>query len=213
MASYNKVLLMGNLTRKPELRYTPSGTAVCEFTIAVNRRFTQGNTQKEETCYVDITVWDRQGDNCSRFLDKGSSVFIEGRLQLDTWTDKTDQKKRSRLRVVAENVQFLSRREGGQTGDYGQDGGAQPYQGQPYARRQAPQQADPYQQDASQQQYGMQRPPYPDNSGIPPQMPPPDNYSQQPYTRSVPRPQEGPAPAGLDDGMNDVQGIEDDIPF
>ena len=211
MASYNKVLLMGNLTRKPELRYTPSGTAVCEFTIAVNRRFTQGNEPKEDTCYVDITVWDRQADNCSRFLDKGSSVFIEGRLQLDTWIDKTDQKKRSRLRVVAENVQFLNRRESGAPGDYAQDGNGQPYQGQSYARRQAPPQ-DPYNQNAPQQ-YGRPRQQYPDNQGIPPQMPPPDNYSQQPYTRSVPRPQEGPAPAGLDDGMNDVQGIEDDIPF
>ena len=108
MASYNKVLLMGNLTRKPELRYTPSGTAVCEFTIAVNRRFTQGNTQKEETCYVDITVWDRQGDNCSRFLDKGSSVFIEGRLQLDTWTDKTDQKVWVRVFTAGEDKIYLA---------------------------------------------------------------------------------------------------------
>ena len=123
MASFNKVLLMGNLTRKPELRYTPSGMAVCEFTIAVNRRFTQGGETKEDTCFVDITVWDRQADNCNKYLDKGSSVFIEGRLQLDRWVDKTDQKQRSRLRVVAENVQFVgARREGG---DYGDGGGAQ----------------------------------------------------------------------------------------
>ena len=122
MASFNKVLLMGNLTRKPELRYTPSGMAVCEFTIAVNRRFTQGGETKEDTCFVDITVWDRQADNCNKYLDKGSSVFIEGRLQLDRWVDKADQKQRSRLRVVAENVQFVgARREGG---DYGDGGGA-----------------------------------------------------------------------------------------
>lgn len=125
MASFNKVLLIGQSDRKPELRYTPSGMAVCEFTIAVNRRFTQGGETKEDTCFVDITVWDRQADNCNKYLDKGSSVFIEGRLQLDRWVDKADQKQRSRLRVVAENVQFVgARREGG---DYGDGGGAQNY--------------------------------------------------------------------------------------
>ena len=75
MASFNKVLLMGNLTRKPELRYTPSGMAVCEFTLAVNRRYSQGNETKEDVCFVDITVWDRQADNCSKYLDKGSSCL------------------------------------------------------------------------------------------------------------------------------------------
>lgn len=206
MASFNKVLLMGNLTRKPELRYTPSGMAVCEFTIAVNRRFTQGNETKEDTCFVDITVWDRQADNCSKYLDKGSSVFIEGRLQLDKWIDKNDQKQRSKLRVVAENVQFVGpRRDGGAPGgDYG-DGG-----GQSYARRQP--EGQQYAPDAMPQQYGRPRQPYgqPQQGGIPPQMPaqgaPSYEQPQQPYTRSVPSPD-------MNDGTNDVQGIEDDIPF
>ncbi len=198
MASFNKVLLMGNLTRKPELRYTPSGMAVCEFTIAVNRRFAQGNETKEDTCFVDITVWDRQADNCSKYLDKGSSVFIEGRLQLDRWIDKNDQKQRSRLRVVAENVQFIgARREGGAPGDYGD--------GQSYARRQPDDQQ--YAPDAMPQQYGRPRQQYGQQGGIPPQMPAAPSYEQQqPYTRSVP-------PPDMNDGTNNVQGIEDDIPF
>ena len=201
MASLNKVLLIGNLTRKPELRYTPSGTAVCEFTIAVNRRFTQGNEQKEDTCFVDITVWDRQADNCNRYLDKGSSVFIEGRLQLDTWIDKTDQKKRSRLRVVGETVQFLTgRREGGAPGEYAQDQNA-PSQGQPY--NQAPRN---YSRPAPQQ-YAPQYPEGQQPGGsIPPQVPPAFDAPQS-YTRSV------QPPAQNDSGMTDVQGIEDDIPF
>lgn len=201
MASLNKVLLIGNLTRKPELRYTPSGTAVCEFTIAVNRRFTQGNEQKEDTCFVDITVWDRQADNCNRYLDKGSSVFIEGRLQLDTWIDKTDQKKRSRLRVVGETVQFLTgRREGGVPGEYAQEQNA-PSQGQPYNQasrnygRPAPQQYAPQYPEGQQP-----------GGSIPPQVPPAFDTPQS-YTRSV------QPPAQNDSGMTDVQGIEDDIPF
>ena len=200
MASFNKVLLMGNLTRKPELRYTPSGMPVCEFTIAVNRRFTQGGETKEDTCFVDITVWDRQADNCNRYLDKGSSVFIEGRLQLDRWVDKNDQKQRSRLRVVAENVQFVgARREGG---DYG-DGG-----GQAYAPRR-PAEAPQYAPDAMPQQYGRPRQQYGQQpGGIPPQMPPqePSYEGPQSYTRPAP-------PAEMNDGANDVPGIEDDIPF
>ncbi len=200
MASFNKVLLMGNLTRKPELRYTPSGMAVCEFTIAVNRRFTQGGEAKEDTCFVDITVWDRQADNCNKYLDKGSSVFIEGRLQLDRWVDKADQKQRSRLRVVAENVQFVgARREGG---DYGDGGGAPNY-----SRRQPDPQYSP---DAMPQQYGRPRQQYSQapQGGIPPQMPREPSYDgpQQSYGRPVPPPE-------MNDGANDVQGMEDDIPF
>lgn len=210
MASLNKVLLIGNLTRKPELRYTPSGTAVCEFTIAVNRRFTQGNEQKEDTCFVDITVWDRQADNCNRYLDKGSSVFIEGRLQLDTWIDKTDQKKRSRLRVVGETVQFLTtRREGGASGEYSQEP-ASGSQGQPYTRRN-PQdsyggQAAPRNYGRPAQQYAPQYPEGQQGDSLPPQVPPAFETPQS-YTRSV------QPPAQDDPGMTDVQGIEDDIPF
>ena len=132
MASLNKVLLMGNLTRNPEIRYTPGGSAVCEFGMAMNRRFMQANGQeKDETCFVDITVWGKQAESSSRFLQKGSSVFVEGRLVYDQWTEKETGNKRSRLRIYAERVQFLDRRD--QTGQPGGEGdGGAPYgQGQP----------------------------------------------------------------------------------
>ena len=98
---------MGNLTRDPELRYTASGAAVASFGLAVNRKFKQGEEWKDEVCFVDITVWAKQGENCSQYLNKGSLVFIEGRLNYQTW--ETDGQKRSKLEVVANNVQFLTR--------------------------------------------------------------------------------------------------------
>ena len=110
MASFNKVILIGNLTRTPELRYTPSGAAVCEFGLAMNRKYTSNNQEKEETCFVNIVVWGKQGESCQRYLEKGSSAMIEGRLQFDQWDDRETGKKRSTLRVVAERVQFLSSR-------------------------------------------------------------------------------------------------------
>jgi single-strand DNA-binding protein len=107
MASFNKVLLMGNLTRDPELRYTASGAAVASFGLAVNRKFKQGEEWKEDVCFVDITVWAKQGGNCAQYLNKGSLVFLEGRLNFQTW--ETDGQKRNKLEVVANNVQFLTR--------------------------------------------------------------------------------------------------------
>jgi single-strand DNA-binding protein len=107
MASLNKVFLLGNLTRAPELRYTPGGMAVCEFGLAVNRKFTSNNQEKEETCFVNIVVWGKQGESCQRYLEKGSTAMIEGRLQYDQWDDRETGKKRSTLRVVAERVQFI----------------------------------------------------------------------------------------------------------
>ena len=111
MANLNKVMLIGNLTRDPELKYTPSGTAVAEMTLAVNRKFKQGDDWKEEACFVDVTVWSRQAENCAEYLKKGSQAFVEGRLKLDQW--EQEGKKRSKLGVVAENVQFLSAKSGG----------------------------------------------------------------------------------------------------
>ena len=108
MASFNKVLLMGNLTRDPELRYTASGAAVASFGLAVNRKFKQGEEWKDEVCFVDITVWAKQGENCAQYLHKGSLVFLEGRLNYQTWEADGGQ-KRSKLEVVANNVQFLTR--------------------------------------------------------------------------------------------------------
>lgn len=109
MASLNKVFLMGNLTRDPELRYTPSGMAVCKLGLAVGRRYRDKNSNemKEETCFVDITVWGKTGENCSQYLAKGRPVLIEGRLRYSTW--ETEGQKRSKLEVVAENVQFMPR--------------------------------------------------------------------------------------------------------
>ena len=106
MASFNKVLLLGNLTRDPELKYTKSGAAIASFGLAVNRKFKQGEEWKEETCFVDITVWAKQAENCAAYLKKGSSALIEGRLDLQTW--EADGQKKSKLEVVANNVQFLT---------------------------------------------------------------------------------------------------------
>jgi single-strand DNA-binding protein len=117
MASLNKVMLIGNLTRDPELRYTPGGRAVCDIRLAVSRRFKRANGEDgEETCFVSVVVWDKQGENCGKYLTKGSPAFVEGRLQLDEW--EKDGKKSSVLRVLAERVQFLGSRraEGGEGG-------------------------------------------------------------------------------------------------
>jgi single-strand DNA-binding protein len=107
MASLNRVFLIGNVTRDPELRYIPSGTAVTDLGVAVNRVWTGQDGQKhEEVTFVDVTLWARQAELASEYLTKGRPVFIEGRLQLDQWQDKEGQ-KRSRLRVVGERMQFL----------------------------------------------------------------------------------------------------------
>ena len=120
----NKVFLMGNLTREPELRYTPGGAAVCEFGIAINRTFTSNNQTREEVCFVDIVVWGKSGELCQRYLNKGSQALIEGRLQYDQWEDKNTGKRSSRLRVIAENVQFVgAKREGAEGGNAPQQGG------------------------------------------------------------------------------------------
>jgi single-strand DNA-binding protein len=108
MANLNKVMLIGNLTRDPELRYTPKGTAVADLGLAVNRRVSDGNGNwSDETTFVDITVWGNTAENSQKYLSKGRGVFVEGRLQLDTWEDKQTGQKRSKLKVVGENVQFL----------------------------------------------------------------------------------------------------------
>ncbi|MDR0932540.1 MAG: single-stranded DNA-binding protein [Victivallales bacterium] len=112
MASLNKVFLLGNLTRDPDLRALPSGKSVCEFGIAVNRRYLSNGQEIDEPCFVDIVVWGGSAENCKQYLEKGSQIMVEGRLQLDQWEDRNGGGKRSRLRVVAEQVQFLSRRPG-----------------------------------------------------------------------------------------------------
>lgn len=107
MPSYNRVLLMGNLTRNPEIRYTPSGTAVVDLGLAVNEVYkNQAGESVERTCFVDVVVWGRAAENAAEYLHKGSPVFVEGRLQLDQWEGPQGE-KRSRLRVRADRVQFL----------------------------------------------------------------------------------------------------------
>jgi len=106
MANLNKVMLIARLCADPEIKYIPSGTAVTELSLAVNRKVKQGDEWKDETCFVDVTVWGKQAENCAEYQKKGNSLYIEGRLQLDQW--EQDGKKRSKLKVVAENVQFLT---------------------------------------------------------------------------------------------------------
>jgi len=111
MASLNKVLLMGNLTRDPEVRALPSGMSICSFGLAVNRNFTTKDGEKrEETTFVDIDAFGRQAEVIAKYMSKGRPIFVEGRLKLDQWDDKTSGQKRSKLGVVLENFQFLGGR-------------------------------------------------------------------------------------------------------
>ena len=107
MASFNKVLLIGNLTKDPELRYTPQGIAVVNLRLAVNRRFRNRNQeQKEEVCFITVVAWDKQAESCNQYLQKGRSILVEGRLQSRSWEDSSGQ-KRNVIEVRAERVQFL----------------------------------------------------------------------------------------------------------
>jgi single-strand DNA-binding protein len=111
MASLNRVLLIGRVTRDPEIRNTPKGTPVAELGLAINRTWTDDRDEKrEEVTFVDVTLWNRVAETAQQYLRKGSPVFIEGRLQLDTWEDKQSGQKHSRLRVIAQNLQLLGQR-------------------------------------------------------------------------------------------------------
>ena len=123
MASFNKVILLGNLTRDPEVRYTPKGSAVCDLGIAVNRQYTLDSGEKrEEGTFVDVVLWSRLAEIAGEYLKKGRPVFIEGRLQLDTWDDKQSGQKRSKLRVIGETMQLLGGRPPGAGGGGGEGG-------------------------------------------------------------------------------------------
>jgi single-strand DNA-binding protein len=114
MASFNKVILLGNLTRDPEVRYTPKGSAVCDLGLALNRVYTvESGEKREEVTYVDVVLWSRLAEIAGEYLKKGRPVFIEGRLQLDTWDDKQSGQKRSKLRVIGESMQLLGARPSG----------------------------------------------------------------------------------------------------
>lgn len=121
MSSFNKVILLGNLTRDPQVRYTPGGTAVAEIGLAVNRTWfdQKTNSRREEVTFVDVTLWGRQAEVAGEYLAKGRQVLIEGRLQLDTWDDKETGQKRSKLRVVSENMKMVGGRGDGPRGEGG----------------------------------------------------------------------------------------------
>lgn len=126
MANLNRVFLIGNLTRDPELRYVPSGTAVCNFGLAVNSVYnTQQGEKKEVVCFVRIVAWGRTAELCGEYLSKGSPIFIEGRLQYRSW-DSANGEKRSTLEVRADRIQFLRSSSAGQPRKAGSDEGSQP---------------------------------------------------------------------------------------
>jgi single-strand DNA-binding protein len=110
VTSFNKVILMGNLTRDPEMRYTPNGTAVTTMGLAVSRRYRQGDEQREDVCFVDVVVFGRQAETCSQYLTKGAGVIVDGRLTYRRW-ESDDGMKRSKLEVVAQDVRFMPRRD------------------------------------------------------------------------------------------------------
>ena len=155
MANLNKVMLIGNLTRDPELRHTPKGTAVAELGLAINRVWRDEQGQKQEdTTFVDVTLWGRQAEVAQQYLTKGSPCYIAGRLNLDTWDDKATGQKRSKLKVVGETLQLL-----GAKGASGGNGGGGGYSERPQQQSRPPQQrsgppqgasaapADDYQED------------------------------------------------------------------
>jgi single-strand DNA-binding protein len=108
MPSLNKVMLMGNLTRDPELRVTPKGTSICQFSLAINRQYKmESGEAREEVIYVDIEAWGKQGEVIAKYCSKGRPLYVEGRLRLDQWEDKNTKEKRSRMKVVLEGFQFL----------------------------------------------------------------------------------------------------------
>lgn len=112
MTSFNKVILIGNLTRDPEMRYTPNGTAVATLSLAVNHRFKQGDEMREDVCFIDVVVFGRQAESCSQYLSKGGGVIVDGRLTQRRW-EAEDGTRRSKHEVVAQNVRFMPRRQEG----------------------------------------------------------------------------------------------------
>lgn len=125
MPSLNKVMLMGNLTRDPELRVTPKGTPICQFSLAINRQFKmESGESREEVIYVDVEAWGKQGETIAKYMVKGRPLYVEGRLRLDQWEDKNTKEKKSRMKVVLEQFQFLGdNRAGGGGGGAGSGGG------------------------------------------------------------------------------------------
>lgn len=158
MPNLNKVMLIGNLTRDPEVRYTPKGSAVTDVGLAINRSYTLDDGQRrEETTFVDITFWGRQAEVIGEYMKKGRPMYVEGRLNLDQWEDKTSGQTRTKLKVVGENFQFLGGRDDSPGGGGQSYGGGQPQQQAPHYSSAPPQEQPQYQQ-APPQQY-QQAPP------------------------------------------------------
>ncbi len=144
MPALNKVLLMGNLTRDPELRVTPKGTPICQFSLAINRQFKmESGESREEVIYVDVEAWGKQGETIAKYCTKGRPLYVEGRLGLDQREDKNTKEKRSRMKVVLEQFQFLGDGRGGggagggapsSSGEFDQTGGSSPERHSPPPR-------------------------------------------------------------------------------
>jgi single-strand DNA-binding protein len=142
--SYNKVLLMGNITRDIELKYTPSNQAVATIGLAVNRKYKAADGQlKEDVTFVDCEAWGKTAESMSQYLSKGRPVFVEGRLRLDTWKDKQDGSNRSKLKVVVESFQFIDPKPGG-AGNGAPGAGRPAPQGRPAGAPVAAPDAPPY---------------------------------------------------------------------
>jgi len=179
MASFNKVILMGNLTRDPQLRYTPSQQAVCDFSLAVNRKWKSPDGQdREEVSFIDCTAWGRTAEVINQYCTKGKPLMVEGRLKQDTWDDKTTGQKRSKLNVVVETMQLLGSRDGGGAGGGGAGGGG----GQNYSQDESQDDGGeaPAPRGRSAPQQG-QRPPVAGRSPAP-QRPPQQQDVQPPFS-------------------------------
>lgn len=196
MANLNKVMLIGNLTADPEVRTTPRGNSLTELRLAVNRVSSGPNEgeRREETTFLDVTCWGRTGEVAAQYLTKGRPVFIEGRLQMDTWEDKQTGQRRSRIRIIAENLQLLGGRDGAPQGggNYGNSGGYQNQQRSNNYNNGGYQQGGNGYGNGGYQQGGGNG--YGNNGG----------YRQGGYQQSAPAPQQQ-APMPMEE--------EDDIPF
>ena len=146
MASFNKVIVMGNLTRDPEMRVTPAGLAICKFSIAINRKFKlQSGEEREEVTYVDVDAFGKQAEVIAKFFSKGKAILVEGRLKTDSWEDKTTKQKRSKLGVTLEGFSFADSGRGqGGGGDDGAPSGANYDDAAPPARPARSTPADKY---------------------------------------------------------------------
>lgn len=164
MSSYNKVILMGNLTRDPETRVTPNGATICKIGIAVNRVYTaQDGSKKEEVTFVDCDAFGKQAETISKWMVKGKGILIEGRLRLDQWEDKGTGQARSKLGVVVENFQFVGGRSEGDASGEASEGESAPAPAPRAYKAPAPQQSAP----APQKSAAPRKAPFaPQNSGI-----------------------------------------------